>query len=83
MRQHDDAAGVEFLPLPLPLLLLALLLLPPAGLPPTCRLPWLPAAACRAGQAPEVKAIHAGLECGIIGEKLPGLEAVSYGPTIT
>lgn len=36
-----------------------------------------------AGKAPEVKAIHAGLECGIIGEKLPGLECVSYGPTIT
>ncbi|EFN51344.1 hypothetical protein CHLNCDRAFT_59267 [Chlorella variabilis] len=35
------------------------------------------------GKAPEVKAIHAGLECGIIGEKLPGLECVSYGPTIT
>lgn len=35
------------------------------------------------GKAPEVKAIHAGLECGIIGEKLPGLDCVSYGPTIT
>jgi di/tripeptidase len=23
------------------------------------------------------------LECGIIGEKLPGVESVSYGPTIT
>ncbi|KAI3439136.1 hypothetical protein D9Q98_001544 [Chlorella vulgaris] len=34
------------------------------------------------GTAPEVKAIHAGLECGIIGEKLPGLDCVSYGPTI-
>lgn len=34
------------------------------------------------GKAPEVKAIHAGLECGIIGEKLPGLDCVSYGPTI-
>lgn len=30
-----------------------------------------------------MKAIHAGLECGIVGEKLPGLECVSYGPTIT
>lgn len=35
-----------------------------------------------AGCAPEVKAIHAGLECGIIGEKLPGCQSVSYGPTI-
>lgn len=35
-----------------------------------------------AGKNPEVKAIHAGLECGIIGEKLPGCQSVSYGPTI-
>ena len=34
------------------------------------------------GTTPEVKAIHAGLECGIIGEKLPGCQSVSYGPTI-
>ena len=32
------------------------------------------------GAAPEVVAIHAGLECGLLGEKLPGLEAVSIGP---
>lgn len=32
---------------------------------------------------PPLKAIHAGLECGIIGAKLPGLQSVSYGPTIT
>jgi dipeptidase D len=32
---------------------------------------------------PEVKAIHAGLECGIIGEKYPGMEMISFGPTIT
>ncbi len=30
----------------------------------------------------EVKAIHAGLECGIIGEKIPGIDMVSFGPTI-
>lgn len=29
-----------------------------------------------------VKAIHAGLECGIIGEKIPGIDMVSFGPTI-
>ena len=29
---------------------------------------------------PEVVAIHAGLECGILSEKLPGLECVSIGP---
>lgn len=30
----------------------------------------------------QVGAIHAGLECGIILEKVPGMDAVSYGPTI-
>jgi dipeptidase D len=34
------------------------------------------------GHAPEVKAIHAGLECGIIGEKFPGMDMISFGPTI-
>ena len=29
---------------------------------------------------PEVVAIHAGLECGLLGEKLPGLDCVSIGP---
>lgn len=32
------------------------------------------------GQKPVVKAIHAGLECGLFSEKLPGLDAVSFGP---
>lgn len=31
---------------------------------------------------PEVKAIHAGLECGIIGEKYPKMDMVSFGPTM-
>ena len=31
---------------------------------------------------PKVKAIHAGLECGIIGEKFPGMDMISIGPTI-
>lgn len=35
------------------------------------------------GKKPEVKAIHAGLECGIIGEKYPGMDMVSCGPNIT
>ncbi len=35
------------------------------------------------GQVPEVKAIHAGLECGIIGDKFPGMDMISFGPTIT
>ena len=30
----------------------------------------------------QVKVIHAGLECGIIGAKYPGLDIVSFGPTI-
>ena len=30
----------------------------------------------------EVKAVHAGLECGIIGEKYPGMDMISFGPTI-
>lgn len=34
------------------------------------------------GKEPEVKAVHAGLECGIIGEKYPGMDMISIGPTI-
>jgi len=34
------------------------------------------------GKEPEVKAIHAGLECGILGDKNPGMDMVSFGPTI-
>jgi dipeptidase D len=34
------------------------------------------------GRAPEVKAIHAGLECGIIGEKMGGMDMLSFGPQI-
>ena len=34
------------------------------------------------GQAPEVVAIHAGLECGLLSEKLPGLDCVSIGPNM-
>ena len=32
------------------------------------------------GKEPEVVAIHAGLECGLLSEKLPGLDCVSIGP---
>ena len=31
---------------------------------------------------PEVKAIHAGLECGILGKKVPGIDMISFGPQI-
>lgn len=34
------------------------------------------------GHTPELKAVHAGLECGILGDKYPGLEMISFGPTI-
>jgi dipeptidase D len=34
------------------------------------------------GSEPQLKAIHAGLECGIIGEKFPGMDMVSIGPWI-
>ena len=32
------------------------------------------------GQEPRVEAIHAGLECGLFNQKLPGLDCVSIGP---
>jgi dipeptidase D len=35
------------------------------------------------GKEPAVKAIHAGLECGIIGERQPGMDMLSFGPTMT
>jgi len=34
------------------------------------------------GKEPKVEAIHAGLECGIIGGKYPGMDMISFGPTI-
>lgn len=34
------------------------------------------------GKEPEVTAIHAGLECGIIGGVYPKLDMISFGPTI-
>lgn len=35
------------------------------------------------GVEPEIKAIHAGLECGLFLEKYPHLDMISCGPTIT
>jgi dipeptidase D len=32
---------------------------------------------------PQVTAVHAGLECGLIGERVPGIDMVSFGPQIT
>ena len=34
------------------------------------------------GKKPVVETIHAGLECGLLSEKIPGLDAVSLGPDI-
>jgi len=34
------------------------------------------------GAEPQLKAIHAGLECGIIGEHYPGMDMISLGPRI-
>ena len=34
------------------------------------------------GHEPEVKAIHAGLECGLFLEKFPHLDMISFGPTL-
>lgn len=33
-------------------------------------------------EEPEVLAIHAGLECGLIGAKYPNMDMISFGPTI-
>jgi len=35
------------------------------------------------GREPVVEVIHAGLECGVIGSKVPGMDMISFGPTIT
>jgi len=34
------------------------------------------------GKDPELVAMHAGLECGVIGEKYPGMQMISFGPQI-
>ena len=34
------------------------------------------------GKKPVVRAIHAGLECGLIGQKYPKMDMISYGPTL-
>jgi dipeptidase D len=35
------------------------------------------------GSDPIVTAVHAGLECGVIGERVPGMDMVSFGPQIS
>ncbi|MDE6294912.1 MAG: M20/M25/M40 family metallo-hydrolase, partial [Muribaculaceae bacterium] len=34
------------------------------------------------GYKPRVEALHAGLECGLFLEKMPGLDMISFGPTL-
>jgi len=34
------------------------------------------------GKEPVVEVIHAGLECGLIGDKVPGMEMISIGPNL-
>ena len=34
------------------------------------------------GREPQIEAIHAGLECGLLASKLPGLDCVSIGPDL-
>lgn len=34
------------------------------------------------GKEAALRAVHAGLECGVIGEKVPGMEMISFGPLI-
>ena len=34
------------------------------------------------GNRPVVRAIHAGLECGLFLEKYPDLDMISFGPTL-
>lgn len=34
------------------------------------------------GEKPRVEALHAGLECGLFLEKMPGLDMISFGPTL-
>ena len=34
------------------------------------------------GKEPKVRAIHAGLECGLFSEKYPGMDMISFGPTL-
>lgn len=34
------------------------------------------------GKEPKIEAIHAGLECGLVGEKYPGMDMISFGPNL-
>ena len=34
------------------------------------------------GKEPKIELMHAGLECGIIADKLPGIDCISFGPNL-
>jgi dipeptidase D len=34
------------------------------------------------GERPKIVSMHAGLECGLIGDRVPGMDMISIGPTI-
>jgi dipeptidase D len=34
------------------------------------------------GSEPKIQVIHAGLECAVIGDIYPGMDMISFGPTI-
>ncbi len=34
------------------------------------------------GEPPKLESVHAGLECGLLTQKIPGLDAISFGPDI-
>jgi dipeptidase D len=34
------------------------------------------------GEEPHVNAVHAGLECGILGKNYPAMQMISFGPNI-
>lgn len=36
----------------------------------------------KTGSAPEIEAVHAGLECALVGKKIPGMDMISIGPQI-
>ena len=56
------------------------------GWPPSLESPLLRVAqkafAEELGSEPEPRAVHAGLECGLIGARIPGMDMISIGPDI-
>jgi dipeptidase D len=36
----------------------------------------------KTGAAPKIEAVHAGLECALVGKKIPGMDMISIGPAI-